>query len=80
MSEREEQRPASEREEREVTRKSGMVYAAALTLFSSVLVFLGLGWLLDHWLATGPWLLVGGIVLGAGVGFYEFIRIISKVS
>jgi ATP synthase protein I len=69
-----------ENEEQEVTRKSGMVYAAALTLFASVLVCLCIGWALDRWLATSPWLLVAGIVLGAGVGFYEFVRILSKVS
>lgn len=70
----------AEGDEQEVVRKSGMVYAAALALFSSVLAFLGIGWLLDRWLETSPWLLVAGIVVGAGVGFYEFVRILSKVS
>ena len=39
-----------------------------------------IGWLLDRWLGTGPWLLVAGIVLGAAAGFYEFIRITSKLT
>ncbi|MGH9903257.1 MAG: AtpZ/AtpI family protein [Pyrinomonadaceae bacterium] len=68
-----------ENEEQEVTRKSGMAYAAGLTIFFSLLIFLGAGWLLDRWLGTAPWLLVAGIVLGAAVGFYEFVRIISKI-
>ena len=62
----------------ETTRKGGMAYAAGLTLFFSVLTFMGIGWALDRWLGTS-WLLIAGIVLGACVGFYEFIRIISKI-
>ncbi len=63
----------------EVTRKSGLAYAAGLTIFFSLLTFLGVGWALDRWLGTSPWLLVAGIVLGSVVGFYEFVRIISKI-
>ncbi len=68
----------AENEEQETTRRSGVAYAAGLTLFFSVLTFMGLGWLLDRWLGTS-WLLIAGIVLGACVGFYEFIRIVSKI-
>ena len=70
----------SERDEQEVTRKSGLVYAAVFAIISSIVVFLVVGWLLDRWLGTSPWLLVCGIILGAAVGFYEFIRLISKAS
>ncbi len=62
----------------EITRKSSMAYAAGLTIFFSVLSFMGVGWVLDRWLGTS-WLMVAGIVLGSAVGFYEFIRIISKL-
>ena len=67
-----------ENEQQETTRKSGMAYAAGLAIFFSVLSFMGLGWLLDRWLGTS-WLMLAGIVLGAVVGFYEFIRIISQI-
>jgi ATP synthase protein I len=70
----------SKRDDQDVNRKSGMAYAAALSLFVSVLTFLGLGWFLDRWLGTSPWLLIAGIVLGSGVGLYEFVRITSKLS
>ena len=69
---------APESEQQETTRKSGVAYAAGLTIFFSVLSFMGIGWLLDRWLETG-WLMVAGIILGSVVGFYEFIRIISKI-
>ncbi len=63
----------------ETTRKSGLAYAAAFTLFSTVAVLLGAGYLLDRWLGSSPWGIVGGIVLGSIVGFYQFVRITSKI-
>jgi ATP synthase protein I len=77
MGERDPQGP-DESEQQETTRKSGMAYAAGLAIFFSVLSFMGLGWLLDRWLGTS-WLMLAGIILGAVVGFYEFIRIISQI-
>ena len=64
----------------EINRKSGLAYAAAFSLFAAVVAGLIVGWLLDRWLGTGPWLLVTGIVLGMAAGFYEFIRSTSKIS
>lgn len=37
---------------------------------SAMLVWAGIGWLLDRWLGTGPWLLVFGALLGNGLGIY----------
>ena len=59
-------------------RKAGFAYAAGLTLFASVVSFCALGWFLDRWLGTDPWLLIAGIVLGSAVGLFEFIRLSSK--
>jgi ATP synthase protein I len=70
----------SEDDQQETNRKSGLAYAAAFSLFSAVLAGLIAGWLMDRWLGTRPWLLVAGIVLGAVVGFYQFIRVSSKLS
>ena len=64
----------------ETNRKTGLAYAAALSLFAAVVAGLIIGWLLDRWLGTRPWLLVAGIILGAAAGFYEFIRQTSKLS
>lgn len=70
----------SEENDQDVNRKSGLAYAAAFSLFASVVAGLGVGWLLDRWLRTSPWLLIAGLVLGAAAGFYEFIRASSKLS
>ena len=71
---------AKEENQQEINRKSGLAYAAAFSLFTAVVAGLIVGWVLDRWLGTRPWLLVGGIVLGAATGFYQFIRISSKLS
>ena len=68
----------AQEENREVTRRSGIAYAAGLTIFLSVVSFMGAGWLLDRWLGTS-WIMIAGIVLGSVVGFYEFIRIITRI-
>ena len=70
----------SDHENQEENRKSGFAYAAGLTLFASVIGLGGVGWLFDRWLASAPWLLVAGLVLGAVVGFYQFVRLTSKLS
>ena len=65
--------------ERAAARGGGIAYAAGLSIFLSVLTLMGLGWLLDRQFGTG-WMMVAGIVLGAVVGFYQFIRIISRLN
>ena len=69
----------SRRNDQEGNRKSGIAYAAGLSLFFSVAALAAVGWLCDRWLATAPWLMVTGIVLGAIVGFYQFFRLTSQL-
>jgi F0F1-type ATP synthase assembly protein I len=64
----------------ETNRKSGLAYAAALTLFFSVAILAGLGLLLDRWVGASPWFAVGGIILGTVVGFYQFIKLTNRLS
>ena len=59
-------------------RKAGYAYAAGIALFASVATLCGAGWLIDKWFNIAPWGLIGGIVVGSGVGLYEFVRISSK--
>ena len=79
MTEEEQNQDFKPESEGETTRKSGLAYAAAFTLFSTVAVLLGAGYLLDRWLGSSPWGIIGGIVLGSIVGFYQFVRITSKI-
>jgi len=63
----------------ETARKSGLAYAAAITLFGSIVFMLILGWFADLLLGSSPWGIVGGIILGAAIGFLQFFRITSQI-
>jgi F0F1-type ATP synthase assembly protein I len=67
-------------DDQEVNRRSAVVYGAITSLVVSIIGFLLVGWALDRWLKTGPWLLVGGIVLGSVLGFIQFIRGMARIS
>jgi F0F1-type ATP synthase assembly protein I len=38
-----------------------------------------LGWFADLLLGSSPWGIVGGIILGAAIGFLQFFRITSQI-
>ncbi len=52
----------------------GWLYATAINFAATVGVFTGLGYLLDRWLKTDPWFLIGGLVLGLVGGTIKFVR------
>ena len=51
---------------------------AGYTLIAAILVCGGIGFGLDRWLGTEPWLLVGGLLFGIVVGFFELARIVWR--
>lgn len=63
----------------ETARKSGLAYAAGITLFAAVVFMMVIGWGADLLLGTKPWGIFGGIVLGALVGFVQFFRLTSQI-
>ena len=43
-------------------------------MIGALLLLGGIGYALDYWLGTAPWCLVGGLILGIIVGFYELAK------
>ena len=52
--------------------------AASYSLVGAIFLFAALGYGLDRWWGTSPWFLLGGLVLGMVVGFYELIKATNK--
>ncbi len=59
-------------------RRSGPAMMAGYTLIGSILLLGGIGYLIDHWQKTSPWFLLGGLILGLIVGFYELAKTVFK--
>ncbi|MBA3812674.1 MAG: AtpZ/AtpI family protein [Caulobacteraceae bacterium] len=49
-------------------------------MLGGVLGGIGLGWLVDHFAHTGPWGVVGGLLIGAGLSIYATVRTASRIS
>jgi F0F1-type ATP synthase assembly protein I len=58
--------------------RSGPAIAAAYTLVGAVLGLGALGYGLDYWQGTSPWGLLGGLMLGIVVGFYELVKTVYR--
>ena len=48
------------------------IVGAGFQLAFSILFFMGLGYLADRWLGSRPWLMLVGLAVGLGAGFYAF--------
>ena len=60
-------------------RRTGLAWSAATVLGGSVVFMLIIGWFFDLIFGSTPWGVVGGIVLGAVIGFIQFFRITSQI-
>jgi len=60
-------------------RKAGPYIDASWQLAGAVGLGTLAGWWLDKKLGTGPWLLVAGALLGIGLGFYLFFKILMTL-
>jgi F0F1-type ATP synthase assembly protein I len=54
--------------------RAGPVAVASYSLLGAILLLGGIGYALDSWRGTSPWFLVGGLLLGIVVGFYELAK------
>lgn len=52
----------------------GIGFRIGAELVASVLVGTGIGWVLDSWLRTGPWLMVLFLLLGGAAGVLNVHR------
>ena len=55
-------------------RRSGPVAGASYTLIGAIMLLGGIGYAVDRWRGTSPWFLLGGLLLGLIVGFYELAK------
>lgn len=53
---------------------AGPAAAASYTLVGGIILLGGIGYAIDRWQGTDPWLLILGLMLGIVVGFYELIK------
>jgi F0F1-type ATP synthase assembly protein I len=53
---------------------SGPAAMVSYTLIGAIILLGGIGYAIDEWQGTAPWGLVGGLILGLVVGFYELAR------
>lgn len=57
----------------------GMGFRIGVEMVAALAVGLGIGWLLDVWLDTKPWLMVVFFFLGAGAGVMNVYRAITGI-
>ena len=51
-------------------------WSLAFTLVGLVAAFAAIGYGLDRWLHTLPWLMIAGVFVGAGLGFVYLVAIL----
>ena len=54
--------------------RAGPVALASYTLIGAISLLGGIGYAADRWRGTSPWFLLGGLLLGLIVGFYELAK------
>ena len=63
-----------------LSRKSiGLAFRIGIEMVSAMIVGVGGGMLLDRWLGTTPWGLIGMFFLGAGAGIVNVYRAVNGI-
>lgn len=52
----------------------GFAFRLGTEMVASLIVGVGIGFLLDHWLDTGPWFMIVFFLLGAGAGISSVFK------
>ena len=58
----------------------GAGYRFLASMIGGVLSGIGLGWLLDHYAGTGPWGMIGGMLIGSTVSIFTVVRTAGRMS
>jgi F0F1-type ATP synthase assembly protein I len=54
------------------------VIFASYGIVGAILLLGGIGYLLDRWLGTVPWLFLAGVVIGLGAAFYAVLNAVRR--
>jgi len=70
--------PPPQKRPNNVMQQVGMAMELPFSLIGAILVGGGLGYLLDHWLHTAPFLMLAGGVTGFAGGFWDLLRRLKR--
>ena len=79
LKEAEARQAAAERSPDERGKGMALAFRISAELVGGVIVGVGIGWLLDRWLGTKPWLLVVFFLFGAAAGLVSVMRTVSGI-
>lgn len=57
----------------------GMAWRLSIEFVTATVVSTGIGWALDQWLATTPWLMLLMLVLGGAAGVRNMVRAANQM-
>ncbi len=57
----------------------GMAWRVSIEIVVALVICTGLGWVLDRWIGTTPWLMVVGLFLGGGAGINNAVRTMNRM-
>lgn len=57
-----------------------MAFAISGVIVGDIAGGIILGWLLDKWLHTAPWLSITGLILGTVIAFISIFKLLSRLN
>ncbi|MCH7612639.1 MAG: AtpZ/AtpI family protein [Candidatus Marinimicrobia bacterium] len=61
-----------------LVKQSGPAAAASYSLIGGIIILVLVGYFLDEWLGTKPWLMLFGLMMGLFSGFYGLAKTIWR--
>lgn len=81
MAQREKRSGGGDGDDGRMSRGQGLAFALRIgtELVAAVIVGVAIGWLLDYWLGTKPWLMIVFFLLGSAAGVLNVFRTVSGI-